>query len=345
MDRKVARKIRKVFAGIVVLIVVAGALVWNGLNNHAKAAALNDITVTLGANTLSTATSVTVAFTIATSFTTGTLVTVAYDSAFSGGAALTNGDINVTGATCTASGFAAGTFLLTCGTATSGGTISIAINGANQLTTPATQGNYNFSIVADIGGSGTTYDTGAGLAYVGNENEVEITAVVAPVIDLELYQQNSTSLLTNTPPNPNTCSLGVLTIATVNTCVYDIGYGTNNAAGVTVQVIADDLLNNATADINDVADGTVTAGSEEYGFQITNNGTGCGTLTPAGTYGSQDNAVPTTATDFFSNNAVCDGAASGNTTERVEVTHKASVSASTPVGTYNQLVTYTAFTN
>lgn len=345
MAKSFSKKTRKVIVGITALVIVAGAAIWNGVNSPAKAASLNTITVTPASNAVNTLTDVTVAFTVATSFTTGTLVTVAYDTAFTGGAALTNADIAVTGATCTASGFAAGYFLLTCGTATSGGSISIVIGDTNQLTTPATQGNYNFSIVVDIGGAGTTYDSGAGLAYIARENEVEVTAVVAPIIDLELYQQNSTSLLANTAPNPNSCALGVLTIATVNTCIYDVGYGTNNATGVTVRVIADDLLNNVSANINNVADGTVSAGSEEYGVRITNAGTGCGTGAAAGTFGSQDNAVPTTATNFFTNDTVCDGASSANITQRFEVTHSASVNASTPVGSYNQLVTYTAFTN
>lgn len=328
------------------LFLMLGFVVFGGIGKPVKAASLNNISVTPASNAVSTSTNVTVAFSVNTAFTAGTLVTVAYDTAFTGGASLTNADIAVTGSTCTASGFAAGYFLLTCGVATTGTSISIVIGGTNKLTTPATQGNYNFSVVTDIGGTGSTFDSGAGLAYIARENEVEVTAVVAPVIDLELYQQNSSTLLANTAPNPNSCALGVLTIATVNSCIYDIGYGTNNSTGMTVRVIADGLLNTAGgADINNVADGTVTAGSEEYGFRVTDNGTGCGTVTVGGTFGSQDNAVPLATTTLFSNDTVCDGSSSANITQRAEVTHRASVSAATQVGSYNQLVTYTAFTN
>lgn len=346
MFSRCSKKTKKVLLGSLTLVLMLGIVVWGGIKNPAKAAALNNISVSLVSNAVSTPSNVTLAFTVNTAFTASTIVTVAYDTAFTGGASLTNSDIAVTGATCTASNFVAGSFRLSCGTASNGAAISVVIGATNKLTTPSTQGNYSFSLVADIGGAGTTYDSGAGLAYIARENEVEVTAVVAPVIDLELYQQNSTSLLANTAPNPNSCALGVLTIATVNTCIYDIGFGTNNSAGMTVRVIADGLLNTAGgADIDNVADGTVSAGSEEYGFRLTDNGTGCGTVTVGGTYGSQDNAVPTTVATLFSNNTVCDGSASVNTTQRAEVTHKASVSAATQVGSYNQLVTYTAFTN
>jgi len=311
------------------------------------AASLSDVSVVLDAETTATATGVAINFSVQTAITAGSKFEVSYDTNFTGGAALLDGDIATSASggnlgVCTETDMAAGYFLVTCtGTALAAETVTIDIDGANDLTTPATSGNYNFSVVADIGGAGTTIDYGAGLAYVADDNDVTVTAVVPPVIDMELYQTGTDTELVDA----NSCNLGVLSLTQVKDCTYDIGFATNNTSGLTVQVVRDGVMDDGSGnDINAIADGSVTAGAEEYGFQITDAGAGC-SATAQGNYGTQDEPVPAAATDFIVSTDVCNGTTALQSAKRTEVTHRASMDTDTVVGTYDQVVTYTAYTN
>ena len=304
-----------------------------------KAASLNDVTVSLSPDTVSTATVMTVTFTPNSALSDGAVLEVTYDDSFTGGSSLTDGDVDVTGTNITSStetDFSNGYFkstLTTSGSVTT--TVTITIGSTNKLTTPASAGNYNVSITADTDGTGSTYDTGAGLAYVADDNDVTVTAVVPPVIDMEIYEANSST-------TTNSCDLGVLSLNKVNSCSYDVAGATNNDSGMTVKVTSDGDLDDASGNtINAVSDGTVTAGSEEYGFVITDDGST--DQWNGGSYETSDSAVPTSETSFASTSATIDGI--NTQADRLEVTHKASMATDTVAGSYNQVVTYTAYTN
>lgn len=303
-------------------------------------ASLTTVAVALGNENTGQVTSMTITFTPNTAITNGSIIEVTYDDDFTGGAALSDADIAVTGVNITSSvesGFAAGFFR---STLTTGGdvttTVSIAIDNSPGLTTPGSAGNYNVGVAVDIGGAGTTFDYGAGLAYVENDNDVTVTATVPSTIDMEIYEQNSAT-------KTNACALGVLSLAVVKTCVYDIGGATNASAGMTVKIDADDALNDGSGNtIDDVADGTVSAGSEEYGVMITDDGA-TDQWAGSGTFEASDTAVPTSETTFASTSAVID--AINNIGDRMEVSHDAAMATNTVIGNYDQLVTYTAYTN
>ncbi|MEI7579260.1 MAG: hypothetical protein WCJ58_04445 [bacterium] len=317
------------------------------LNFPVKAAPLITVAASASPITASTLSVVTLTFTPVTAITTGSIVEVTYDTGFTGGAALVDPDIAVAATNYTSSvesAFAAGYFKSTI-TASAPITtvVTITIGSTNKLTNPAF-GNYGWGVTVDVGGAGTTYDYGAGLSYIASENIINVTAQVPPVIDMELYTTTTDTLMPNTAPQ-NLCNLGVLSINAVKTCVYDIGYATNNITGLTVKAIRNGALTDGSAhNITDVADGTVTAGSSEYGFRVTTIGTGCG-ATAASTYGSSDMAVPAAATTIFSSNTICNGTTAGQASKRTIITHKASMDAATYVGAYTQTVTWTAFTN
>ena len=322
------------------LLLVAFSLVLPFLNQAAYAASLTTIAVALTNENTSATDNISVTFTPATAITTGTILEITYDSGFTGGAALVDADVAVSGTNISStveSAFAAGYFkstLTTSGSVTT--TVTILIHGTHELTNPASAGNYPWSVTADIGGAGTTFDYGAGLAYVAHDNDVTVTATVPPTIDMEIYQQNSET-------KTNACALGVLSLALVKSCIYDVAGATNNNSGMTVKVTSDGTLDDgASHDIDAVSDGTVTAGVEEYGFTITDDGSG--DPWNGGTYETGDRAVPSSATTFASTSAPIDGINTQNL--RLEVTHKASMSTSTYVSSaYAQVVTYTAFTN
>lgn len=309
-----------------------------------QAASLTDVTVTPDALTVSTVVDVEVTFTPTTSITTGTILAFTYDgssSNFDGGAALVDADIDITGTNIsgkTCSEFVAGYF--TCTLTTTGSVttlVTTVIGDTNQLTTPDAAGNYSWSVSADIGGAGTTFDGGAGLAYIADENEIEIEAYVPPVLALDLYETGTNTLLTN----PNTCNLGVLSYNAVNTCSYDVGVGTNNGAGATLHITSDGPLTNGSHNFTAAGDTTITAGTEEYGFRISDLGT---VFADSADFNSPTDyeTVPTVATAIATSAAVSDKLTSA---QHIEITHAATMSTTTPVGSYNHTVSYTAFTD
>ncbi len=303
------------------------------------AASLTNVTVTPANTAVSQSTNVTVTFTPNTAITNSTILEFTYDTAFTGGASLVNADIAITGTNIsskTCSGFIAGYF--TCTLTTSGSVttlVTTVIGATNKLTTPSSAGNYSFSVTANIGGGGTTYDAGAGLAYIANENQITITATVPPTIALDLYNSGTNTLKSN----PNTCALGVLSFNQVNTCAYDVGVGTNNTTGATLKVQAGGQLTNGSYSFAQATGAAITAGTERYGFYISTNGS---KFTPAGSYGTAHQAVPTTVTTFATSTTTSDKATTG---DHITVTHAATMSTNTPTGSYTQTVSYFAFTN
>jgi hypothetical protein len=318
--------------------------------NTAKAATLDDIAVALSSTTVSTTTNVTLTFTTQTQLDNGTtpVLTVSYDSAFTGTVVdsdvlVTSNDVNLTGSSETISTGLITSDLTLDGDVAAGSTITVTISNT-VLTNPGTAGNYSWSATLDVDGLGSTYDSGAGLASVGGSNQLTVKAYVPAVIDMELYEaSNGTTSSDTLLADPNTCNLGVLSPNNINSCFYGIGFATNNAAGMTVQVDADGMLNDA-GNVNQINDttGVVTLGQEEYGFMIDGEDSSCGTVLSSFT---SESVVPTTVGTLFSNDSSCNGTTSGQSANHLVVTHKASMDYNTVVGAYDQLVTYTAFTN
>jgi len=309
----------------------------SGLVMPLKAAVLTDVSVTPAALTISTSTNITIVYTPVTAETTGTILEFSYPTTFTGGAALTNTDIAITGTNITSkscTGFIAGYFrctLTTTGSVTTA--VTTVIGNTNKLTTPGSAGNYSFSVSANIGGTGSTYDTGAGLAYIASENQVQVRAVVPPVLALDLYDAGTTNLMSN----PNTCNLGVLSVNAVNTCTYDVGVGTNSSTGAKVRVYAGGQLTNGAVNMT-TASGAISAGTEAYGFYISTAGS---RFSASGSYGSAYQAVPLSETDFATSTQTSDKATVGH---HFTVTHGATMGTATATGSYTQTVFYTAYT-
>ncbi len=290
-----------------------------------------------------------------TDITADSLIYVIYDSLFTGGSSLTLSDISLN---CDADGLAGGTstgmtsfslaqtpangyLVIDTNTDTCSNWIQVDIQGGggNHLTNPGSPGNYSWAVLTDVSGDGIDDDSGATLAYVGDDNDVNITAIVPPTIDMELYQQGTDTELTDT----NTCALGVLSLNQVNTCIYDLGTGTNNSTGVSVYMTSDGSLDDGNGNSIGSPTGAVTSGEEEYGFYLSE--LGGGEYTAAGSYSTQHQAVPTTVTLIASTSTTGSGTTVGSSSQHIEITHAASMSTSTIVGSYNQVVTYTAYTN
>lgn len=196
-------------------------------------------------------------------------------------------------------------------------------------TTPAANGNYNISV-----SDNNDTDTSAALIYIGttagaDTNDVTVTATVGSSISLTIKNPSTTA-------NTNSCNLGSLNTGSVNTCAYRIAAGTNIAGGMNVQTLSNGALSSGGNTIDDVGDGTVTAGSEEHGVAMT-AGTGWTLVSP---FDAGDDPITTTQQKFENRTSVDDDT---NTATWTTVTHKASISTATVPGVYTQIVTYRAY--
>jgi hypothetical protein len=210
-------------------------------------------------------------------------------------------------------------------------------------------------------------DYGAALVYVGNDNDVTVTANIAPTLSFNIVEVDDDQVDTNI------CDLGTVdtttapvanaTVDGAGECAYALAIGTNAQGGFVAQIIADDHLNSATADLNNITDGAFTAGVEEYGLQyaipatsgrdpvsgdydqsvvMSSTGLDFTTLTTGGAVrvpniaGSVDAAM-----DFFSYDDGISFTADGTMTDTTRVFHALTVGSGTPAGFYDQVVTYT----
>jgi hypothetical protein len=109
---------------------------------------------------------------------------------------------------------------------------------------------------------------------------------------------------------------------------------TNATGGYSTTVLENNNLQiDGSNDINDVGDGTVTAGAEEYGLGTTDTGQ---TITNDATCGSAPysaSAITTTAQSVA-------GAASGPVDETVTLCFAASITGTTAAGSYSQTLTF-----
>jgi hypothetical protein len=299
-----------------------------GLLNKTEAAGIDNITVTLANETISTASQVDVAWTPATALTNGDIISIYLGENTTGeewvttgvlasdlGCANTGGTFSGTSVNAATASLPAYVVIGVTAAGTGGSPITCSIGNVNDPTNPGVADGYEVAAV-------TNDDAGAGIAYVGNNNDVTVTAAVLPLLNLTI--------------SDNTMNLGTVLTTNVGTDNHTISVGTNATDGATVQIDADAALNNASDSWADVAENsTVTAGTEGYGIAFT---AGAG-WTESGDFADDDTPIPLTASSLMTSAGAIDDSITST------VTYRAAVSATTPTGVYNQIVTYTATAN
>lgn len=126
-------------------------------------------------------------------------------------------------------------------------------------------------------------------------------------------------------------AFGTVAAGTQNTSLAAISVDSTASNGYTVYIQGDGLLRSGASSISSVTDGSVSLGSEEYGMSVT------GTRAFAT---GVDTAVTTTQRIIGQSLIV-----SASTGDRVAMTFKLSITASTAAGSYEQLVYYTLTAN
>lgn len=207
-------------------------------------------------------------------------------------------------------------------------TLDATINATTAITITMTDGlsAYTASTYAQESvGINTNDSVGAaidyGLAIITNDNTTDVTATVPLFVTMAI---DDTSM-----------DLGVLSTASVKEVDQTYTVSSNNTTGVTMQIATDGTFDDGSGnDIDYVADGTVTAGSEEYGISVDN----VSGLTVDATYNTGDVAIVEAADDLAASAGQLNGAT-------LDINYKASIAGTTIAGTYAQVVTVTIATN
>lgn len=122
-----------------------------------------------------------------------------------------------------------------------------------------------------------------------------------------------------------TVSLEELSDAVVTTAIIGFNITAAVDSGYTVQVKSDGLLRSGSNDINDVVDGTVTAGAEEYGARSSD------TSVSGSTFDTADSAFTTSFQPIID-------VTSASFEQRTFLTLKASMAPTTPNDTYSHVL-------
>lgn len=330
---------------VTLLSVIAGvALVVGGTfyfynqqtSDLAKAAGVTP-TITPQVANVSTAGSITFAYTTSATMAIGSQILLTYPNAYTGTLSTANTTVNTVAPSSLTNSVGASTTTATitlANSVSSGATVTVAMS---SLTTPATAGNYAFTFRSSVN------DLGGNFQYVGQANVVNVTAAIPVSLSFVIRDSGDTA-------NTNVCDLGTASTSSISSCSYRLKIATNAKNGYLVSFLTSGALTDGTYNITDaavVAAGTTpVAGTEHYGVNITPGaitGSG-GTMTLATAFGTSAGNIVRyntgTNTTILTANKPNSPAASGDTTNTSLVTHRLAINPSTPAGNYTQSVTY-----
>ena len=193
-----------------------------------------------------------------------------------------------------------------------------AAGGTNRVTNPAA----GSTVLAIDHASGT--NTGSLAVPIMTDDQVTVSATVDATI---------TSALSSTA-----CALGTLTDSSIQTCNYTNTVSTNASSGYSSTIIEDGNLRDGANDIDDeTGDTDVDQGSEEYGVSsndttgaqaiVDTDGSGCD-----GTDPEAASAITGTAQEYADDTVPVSA-------QVTTLCHAASITATTPAGSYSHLVT------
>ncbi|MBI5037579.1 MAG: hypothetical protein HZC01_02665 [Candidatus Kerfeldbacteria bacterium] len=208
-------------------------------------------------------------------------------------------------------------------------TCLIGDGGANNPNNPTVADGYSVAVA-------TTEDAGAGIAYVGNANDVTVS--VQLLSNLALTVNNADGTRCTTTAGVTSCNLGTVLTTTVAQGNYDVNVGTNASSGATLQLTSDGQLRNGANTIAAYVEdsGAISAGTEEYGIDLASD---VG-WTEQGNFTDDATAVPTSPTNVATTAAENDIAGAD-----ITVTHKVAIDSTVPAFLYSHIVTWTATGN
>jgi hypothetical protein len=276
-------------------------------------------------------------------------------------AGLASADITVSGAcsgTVTLSGspIATGTdnpTLTLTGITGATGSVCNVIFAASELSTDSAAGNISVAVSTSDG------DFGAIMYYIGDANDVSVTAIVPPTLSFVIRNAADTADQSPATTSGNrVCSLGILQLATtpnpatgVNGCQYRLRIATNATSGYAVSYLSvsadtqaggfERLAKDSDTNIANVSNDPLTT-TNGYGARLTQVSTGhTRGATFTGTASNYFVITADTATAMYSSSGPLAPGAAPDTTNTSLVEHGARIAASQEVGNYSHVVTYT----
>lgn len=217
----------------------------------------------------------------------------------------------------------------TVGAGTGAVTCTLGDGAADGPSNPGVADGYSIAVV-------TENDSGAGIGYVGNANDVTVSVNVLPNLTLTISTPDGTYCTTTS--GVTSCNLGTVLTTAVASGSYDVDVGTNAGSGATVWVTENTDLDNALpADINDVSDNEVTAGSEEYGLDVAETGSAWAIDV---FFENIDAPIEPPANEVATSGGPVD-----ISTDNIDVTHEVAVATNTLALVYDHIVTWTATAN
>lgn len=124
-------------------------------------------------------------------------------------------------------------------------------------------------------------------------------------------------------------ALGELSLSSVASATLTATISTDASGGYSLGISENTNFTSGSTNITDVSDGSVTAGSEEYGVRTTGS---------AGLYNSTDTGITTNFKSIASSSGMV-------TSQAVGVVFKASMSSATSAGSYSHTITLAAVSN
>ncbi len=230
------------------------------------------------------------------------------------------------------------TFTTTNATTTTGRSLCL------KFPSVATAASYGVTIVSSTG------DFGIALIHFGDNNDVTVTATVAPTLSFNIRNLADSA-------DTNVCDLGNVDTTTpvdldstddgAGECGYSLAIGTNSATGFQATIDSNGALTNGTYNMTNVDDnGTFGTGTEEYGLANITAGTGVTENNTASyTYQTDTSPIPTTPNNFVSSASAVNYVAGTDASDVTLVMHGLTVAPATPTGNYTQTITYQVTAN
>ncbi|MEI7604353.1 MAG: hypothetical protein WCJ19_05020 [bacterium] len=338
------------------VVAATGGLVLSLAAGTVNAAGVANMTVALSNSAVNSTSTVTVSWTSVNAYAANDTISIVWPAAatasgsqFGQSGALVSGDVTGLPASLDFTSSGTGTLLLTAKTTIASATALSFTFGGSKLTTPTAAGNFPIAMYSAQAGVATA-DSATGLAYVGNANQVHITARVTPTLSFDIRSSSDGAVSTF----PAACDLGTLSTSSINHCEYRLKVATNAENGFVVSYAssANGLYNGTYTftPANSGSTASLTAGTEKYGASIvpgsvTGNNAGSIAATSSVTVSAANVATnaasyqATSATSIYE--ATRGNSPAGTDTDNTAlVTHLATPSATTPAGTYAQTITY-----
>jgi hypothetical protein len=204
----------------------------------------------------------------------------------------------------------------------------VALVGFFPNVLSAAMNSASYQIYADsFGVSDASVISGGSTTISGTTGELAPTTTLGGAYELRGGFSASEKGILSATVSSNSINLGTLSTAYVASGTSVLNVSTDSETGYTASISSDGNLRTGLNDIDNVSDGSVTAGSEEYGIQTT--GTDALLSTDVGISGSVNIA-----------------SAVGKVTDHATtITFKASTSPATVNGSYSQTVTVSVIAN